>query len=366
MKEIIIILLVFTQFLSFGQSNNDVLISFYDKETRLLGFKDSDENVVIEPKFGFLSVAKIFEKVIAVNEMENGKRKDEYYLLRNGKKFGRDSLYVFDLTYDCESEGYIRFKDPQSELIGMFDSNGKVTIPAAYNYISQMKNGYFVGLKNAEKEYFNHEGESDCNHFKWTNGTAYLVNKENEIIIKDFQLSATETIDWNTALVSDTKNNELNRVNFETINGRNISFVDNKKEFELYLDHLSNQLNIEKLMGNCFDRIIHVDSTGWTSSSKEKFLKTRGSKIVKSILSKDNLNFTYRSSISNFIPLPKELEYILDDRKDNCGGLKKGVYPIYALRISKQDASGKSISQNFQFMKFDGKIQLITAILRNE
>lgn len=338
-------------------------MSFIDDTNRLKGFKDSTGNVVIAPKFGFFTTAPKFNKVIAASEMEDGKKVDSYYLLRNGRKFGRDSLYIGDFTYDCESEGFIRFMDPETKLIGLFDALGRVAVPAEYSYMHIVRNGMFVGTKNAKKQYLNHESEAGCNHFKWVGGKTYLVNTNNEIQIEDF--GSNYDLNWHSLQISDTIISDPKRVNYKGREGKYLSFVDSKLEFKSYLDTLLTNLTPEKILDNSFASIVFANSTGWTSLPKHKYYEKNDDKVISSLNSINKSNFKYSISISDFTPLPEHLDYILENRRDDCGRLKKGEYPIYSLHVNKHDEKGKYLSQNrFHFMKFDKKIELISVVIR--
>jgi len=339
------------------------LFSFYDKESRLKGFKDSVGSIVIEPKFKPFTADK-FDKIIVAHEVAADKSVDTYYLLRSGKKFGGDSIYMFDFIFPCESEGYIVFEDKATGLLGMFDAQGKAAIPAEYNAISQVKNGLFVGLKNAKKESLNHGNEAGCNHFKWVGGTSYLVNTKNEIQIEDFKYNGD--LNWHSLQISDTITSDSIRVNFKGKKGNFFSFIDNRLEFDHYLDTLLTNLTVEKLYNNSFDRIVCADS-GWISLPKYEYYEKHSNKVIRALEPMNKLNFKSSTSISSSIVLPDNLEYILENRKDNCGGLKKGEYPIYSLSINHIGEKGEGLSQDrFHFMKFDDKIKLISTVVRSK
>jgi hypothetical protein len=70
-----------------GQSK-DTWISFWSKDTSLIGFKDKNGLVKIEPKFsGFTSASK-FDDIIAVTEAKN-ETWNSYYLTKTGELLGK-------------------------------------------------------------------------------------------------------------------------------------------------------------------------------------------------------------------------------------------------------------------------------------
>lgn len=93
--------------------------AFWDERSELRGFKDSNGDVRIKPKFMGFTVANEFEHIMAAMEEKAGSY-ETYYLTRSGKKVGVDSLYIDDNSADCESEGFIRFRDKTTDKVGMF------------------------------------------------------------------------------------------------------------------------------------------------------------------------------------------------------------------------------------------------------
>ena len=117
----------------------------------MAGFKDKNGIIKIAPMFkGFTSGAR-FENIIAVMEVDNGEA-GRYYLTKSGKIVGRDSLHMFDNGTECESEGFISFRDGTTDKAGMFNRNGDVAIPAEYNELTRVRNGMITAIKGATKK----------------------------------------------------------------------------------------------------------------------------------------------------------------------------------------------------------------------
>src|SRR5690606_15859169 len=131
-----------------------------DENGQKFGFKNDSGIVVIPPRFNGYSSNFRLTNICIVTEEHEGKQ-HRYYLTTSGKIVGRDSIYDFD----CEREGFIRFKNPVTDLTGLFDRNGKVVIPAIYNELTGVRNGLLVARKGAKKQItHSHAG---CNHFVW-------------------------------------------------------------------------------------------------------------------------------------------------------------------------------------------------------
>ena len=117
--------------------------SFWNTDSTLIGFKDKSGAIKIEPRFKGFTNARKFDNIMAVTD----EKWKSYYLTKSGKIIGRDSLHIFDNGADCESEGFIRFKDKKTDQVGMFNSNGDVVIPAEYNDLTRVRNRNDYRLK---------------------------------------------------------------------------------------------------------------------------------------------------------------------------------------------------------------------------
>jgi len=179
--SILTFLITFSSLTLLGQSN-DSWASFSNKDTTLIGYKDKNGVVKIEPIFTGITSAEKFENIIAGTEAINGQGKS-YYLTKQGKIVGRDSLHIFDNGSDCESEGFIRFRDHKTDKAGMFNKNGDIVIPAEYNDLTRVRNGMIIALKGAEKKY-SEGGE----HYSWIGGLELLIDTNNNILIDNFKL----------------------------------------------------------------------------------------------------------------------------------------------------------------------------------
>lgn len=172
--KIIFILSLFLTNFSYGQSS-DSWIRFHDTINRLSGYQDLNGNIKIPAKFKNFTRADTFYNIMAVAEQVDSFW-NEYYLLKNGRKVGQDSVFKFDFEYDCESEGKILFKDYKTNRVGFFDKNGIAIIPAIYNAASPFRNGLAVAIKNAKPEYW-------ADHQIWSGGEIVIINDKNEVLM---------------------------------------------------------------------------------------------------------------------------------------------------------------------------------------
>lgn len=280
--------------------------------------------------------------------------------MKNGTKFGRDSLYVFDFLNACESEGFIVFEDRKNDLVGFFNSKGKVPIPAQYNAVSPVRNGVFRALKNAKKKYWDTEGHSECNHWSWNGGEDLLVDINNNILINDNKFK--RGLNHYSLKVTDEPIDSNIRDNYIGVNGKYYSFVNNIKAFNVFFEDVLINLDIEQLSRICFNQIAIHGENGWTNHSKEEFIQQYGAKFINKLkLLKDKTaHIEYYSNTDDLSSIPNELANIYENKKDNCGQLIADKYPIIIVVVNHKSKKDKLLKQDhYHFIKVNKEYQLI-------
>lgn len=352
---ILIFLTAISNLTLFGQSNG-TWTSFWNKDTTLIGYKDENGVVKIEPKFtGFTSAGK-FENIIAVAEEINGSWKN-YYLTKQGKIIGRDSLYIFDNTPDCESEGFIRFRDKKNDKVGIFNKSGDIVIPAEYNDLTRVRNGMIIALKGAEKKYW--DGEE---HYRWIGGRELLIDTNNNVLINNFKLS--NNLNFFSLAKAASPNSDTIRKSFLAVDGSHYSFVDFEKEFIQWLKNdLYIKLTPEKLINASYGTITWKSPGGWTKTSREKFITDNFSILKNSlfeILQPSCEYFISKGGLNPFMFNGVEFEKYFN----NCGEANESIYPTMTIIITHKNK--KDLSQNhYEFLRTDDGYKLICVTIRN-
>ena len=280
---------IFCLFLSvfcFGQEN-DLWYPFFLENSNTMGFKDKNGKVMVEPKFFAPFSTGNFNTIYAVNEI-NG---DKYYLLKNGKKVGIDSVYIFDTEYAKESEGKIKFRDYKTDKVGFFDKNGKIVIPAIYNDAGDFHNGIAMVMKDGTRKCWKEDNGKqpeypNCEHWSWEGKTLMINSKNQELfeipkqnfsgtidyadIYKNFKLN--ETVD--SDIYTSYKGNEGNTYSFYSLEN------DFKKWFETKFisDFKTNGKISEKYFG---ENILLQRNEKSKDVDKSTFLKNYDKKINK-------------------------------------------------------------------------------------
>ncbi len=347
--------------LSFAQ-NNDVWTSFSDDESDLIGFKNANGEIEIDPKFTGYTIAKKFDQIIAVMEDNNGKY-ETYYLTKSGKKVGKDSLHIFDNGADCESEGFIRFRDKETEKVGMFDRNGNVAIPANYDALSRAHNGLIWALKGAKKKYWGTHKKSGCNHYSWSGGEETLIDTQNNILIEDFKYE--NALNFFTLEKTTQPHPDTVRKSFLAKDGSYYSFIDFEKEFRQWItQELIQDLTRERLIEISHDTITWTSENSWVKTHRNK-LTQENFAILKSglleILEPETDYWVSKDGPNPFMYQWKEY----DKYFNNCGESKDWIYPTMSIIISH--GSKEDFSQNhYTFLKTDNGYKLIDVTIRNK
>ncbi|UUV21657.1 WG repeat-containing protein [Paenimyroides aestuarii] len=341
--------------LSFSQKK-DIWVSFFNKDSTLVGFKDSKSEIKIEPKFTGFTIASKFDDVLVVSESIND-HWQSYYLNKSGKKFGLDSLFIFDNRTDCESEGFIRFSDYMTNNIGMFNKNGEVVIPANYNALTAVRNGLVIALKNAKKDYWHKDDHDGCDHFSWIGGQTILIDTLNNILVDNF----TYEKPLNLFSVEKSKRplSSAIRTSFLGTNGTYYSFVDFEKEFEEWFkkDFLSN-ISEKKLLLNSFNKIVWSSKRDWESCEKNQFINDNFL-LLKEMFSEiltDDCNYDIsQAELNSFIFEGADF----DEYFDNCRDAKWWIYPTMNVYIINKKDKG-SIERGYEFLRTNQGYKLIS------
>jgi hypothetical protein len=335
--------------------NNDTWIAFWGSDSTHMGFKDKSGIIRIEPKFMGLTSAHKFDNIMAVMEDANGSY-HSYYLTKEGRMVGKDSLYVYDNRSDCESEGFIRFKNQKSDQVGMLNGKGKIVVPAEYNDLSRVRNGMIIALKGAKKKHW--DKHSGCDHYSWTGGKAYLIDTNNAILIEDFKCDGD--LNFFSLKKSLKPDKDTTRWNFLGSDGQFYSFVDFDKEFNSWLKSaLLDSFTKEKLFEASNLQITYwKELGGWKSESKNEFIDRNFEEIKTRFMEIKSTSCEYHIFNEGLNP------YIFESKEyvnyfNNCGESKDWIYPVKNVVITHKNK--KIFYQNqFEFLRTDYGYKLIT------
>ena len=335
----------------------NVGVRFDDKKTELSGYKDSRGNIMIPAKFGDFTRADTFHNIIAVQE-EAGDKYRSYYLLKDGRTVGKDSVYVFDFTYDCENEGKILFKDYKTNRVGFLNKDGQVIIPAMYNDAHSFYNGISLTIRNAKKKCWG-DGEDtlSCEHWSWSGGEVCSINEKNEVLIKwDDNYGY---LNWHSMKVNDPHADSSLYEMVKGTTGDSYSFLNYEKEFEQwfhtrFLPAILSK-NAERIKQLCLPEITcWYDKGGWKSKSTSRFLQAYPPSLLY-----DHFRDISRRSESVFITYGDigliKNEHLNARFRNACGEHFKERYPVFEVvkTFKNSKSAGGEYQEHLSFVRTD-------------
>ena len=307
-------------------------------EQRYIGFKDENNIVKIKPIFMGFTHARKFDNIIAVmveNEVNQSKYL-QYYLTKNGKEIGKskDIMYMFDFTYDCENEGYIRFRD--NGFTGLLDKNGDVSISPKYNSLTRVHNGLVIALYGAQKI---QSGE----HFFYKGGEFRLLNAKGKVLVNDID-DKKYTLDMYSLQILKSPSKEHYR--------RSYLGIDNKYySFEIYTESFLNWMRKNIYTDLSLENILnHTDE-----HLKQKVKK--GFKRLKYTLNQIKNNNKFYMSKSPILDYEKYQRYF-----NNCGQYREDQYPSLVFYLKNSRGTNDYIS----FLKDNNTYKLFSFSLEDK
>jgi len=251
-----------------------------------------------------LTSALKFRNIIAVME-DTEISPASYYLLKNGRKFGTDSL-------------------------------GVVVIPAVYSDASPFRNGFATAIMGAKRicwEGGEFSKDNPCEHWGWDGGQTILIDKNNNILIDDFGPLAE--LDWYSLQIGDAPKDTSLTETFKGVNGKFYSFANFEKHFKnWFFETLLTDLNKYKFIINSYNTIVFWDdSLGWIFEDNKNFIDLNYEALISGLLEikKDAAEFFIAiDGLNPFIYTSEEFDEYFDD----CGNAKIWVYPVLQLVIS--------------------------------
>lgn len=334
--------------------------SFWNSDTTLRGFKDAAGKVMIAPKFAPITSANKFINIIAAVE-KKGDKWLSYYLTKSGRKVGQDQLYVFDITPDCECEGYIRFRDAVTHKVGMFNGKGDIAIPAGYNNLTPVANGLIVALKGGT---FDASKIDEHNQYPWVGGKEVLIDKRNKLLINDFKYDAD--INFYSLKVLKQPDNDPVRDNFKTLTGEYYSFINYDKEFKAWLKtSLLYDLTPERLLKAAYTNVmvnISADDKEW-NLDKARFVDEWFSIIRPKLLELNKPGVEYHVFTEGLNPFIYDYTSAAYEKYfDNCGSALYNKYPVKQVVITRH-VNGEIKQDRFDFLRTDSGYKLISVSL---
>ncbi|GGF07163.1 hypothetical protein GCM10011383_17780 [Hymenobacter cavernae] len=324
----------------------------------LYGYKDKNGHVRVPAKFGNFTNAQKFTHIIAVSEAGTHQ---QYYLLRNGRKVGVDSVYMFDFTFDCEREGKIRFEDRKKNRIGFLNIQGRAIIPAMYNFVTPFQNGLAVARVGARAKCWSSENDTiRCEHLGWVGGRDVLINERNEILADSLAEGQWAHLNWYSLKINPAEVDTALTSSFRGKQGDRYTFINYEKEFTQWLYEVFVPAvrtgNDKQVAALCFPELAVAARPfkGWPHFQRAAFM----TKYYQSVL-RPKLGMLHRDS-KNVAVLSEELNtYIFSGSlfqlfMTDCGAHFQDKYPVFDVMLTYAAPPGQKSDEyhnHFEFIR---------------
>ncbi|NTS43518.1 WG repeat-containing protein [Flavisolibacter sp. BT320] len=299
-----------------------------------------------------------------------------YYLLKDGRKVARDSVYMVDFTFDCESEEKIIFKDWKKDRMGFLNKDGRPIIPAKYNYVTPFRNGMAIALQNARRQCADRTKDTtNCEHLSWTGGERILINEKDDVLVDSLE-NDLYSVDWYSKRINDAF---VDTSLFITLQGRNntsFSFVDFDKEFKKWFTNYflpAAGASRDSLLPFLFDEITFwTDADGWVALEKNAFLRTYpGALALATFDTRRHREISINSQLFNDMIYNKPLykKYM-----NACGQPNSDRFPMYNVLLTTYKKTQQTVAadtasyeidfqESFAFLRTENGYRLISVTL---
>ena len=339
---------------AFAQKPADGVWTQFEKQTKAgstFGYKDATGHIRIPAKFGDFSRALRFRHIVAVSEEATQRH---YYLLKNGRQVGRDSVYMFDYTFDCESESKIRFESRAKNRVGFLNGQGRVVIPAVYNYVTPFHNALAVGLIGARAKCFSGEKDSiACEHPGWVGGKWVLLNERNEILINFSAEFPWQRLSLYSASINAAAPDTATTVTLRAVNGDRYSFVDYEKEFAKWFYSVFvpavRMSAVEKITSFCLSEVM-MEGPAFRDRLRlkradfaQKFYKSLLQPELSAIRHGNESVRIFSDDLAISLLSGRQFQYFFTD----CGQPFQEKYPAFTVVITKVNSRG-AVKHDYQ------------------
>ncbi len=171
----------------------DEVWTLYYQEENLLGYKNSAGEIVVKPQYMRGATRSHLKNIAIVSHAEPGGR-GPHYRTKTTERLPHNTFW-FDNTPDCEHEDHIRYKDETNTFVGLLNGAGKIVIPAIYNWMTPVYNGYVFALDGAQKVCLAGSGQlaenmplEECEHKTFKGGVWRLLDKRGRVLVDEIDM----------------------------------------------------------------------------------------------------------------------------------------------------------------------------------
>ncbi|MFD1257962.1 WG repeat-containing protein [Mucilaginibacter terrae] len=280
-----------------------------------------------------------------------------------------DSLYVWDMTYDCEQEDAIRFRDPVTDKVGFLGKNGNLAIRANYNDARPFYNGLALVVHDGKRVCADGTPyKAGCEHWSWDGKTA-LINRQGEIVADNINLMVTDHLNWYSCKIADSPADTTLHTSFKTKNNKYYTFINYQKEFKKWFyQQFITGLQAGKLSSYCFDELI-VEGL-WKQTIRKPYNKVAFTKQYSAVLQK-KMGAVNQRKVEVFTVSEALNPYIYDSKNfkvfyTDCGDANEAKFPSFDVITSHYTTSHQlNYQEHFSFLKTANGYKLIGVALKS-
>lgn len=319
---------------------------FVEQATGLVGFKRGDV-VLFEPQFDSLWCPDEI-KHIAIVRRHREKGGKFVYLTSQGQIIDSVGPYFFDNGPDAEYNGFIRFKDNHSERVGLLNRRGEVVVPAIYNDLSHVRNGFLTALIGAD---IAREGE----HTYFVGGEELLLDTLDRVLINSFTFENSQSIDfYSVKQVRLRADLDTTRINFPSTQSVYYSFENYETAFAKWLENnLLSDFTPQRFKSVLYPEVrVNIDYGEWQYLSPDTLMDCHYDRFYQALIRLKDADCEYFYSRDSFHP--------------GYGSYRNPTntdeHPIVKIVIT----SPNGVQEYFDFYRTDQEYRLIEATFRRK
>lgn len=287
-----------------------------------------------------------------------------YYLIQ--KEDGSDlrvesnQVFFYDVgAPDFESEGYIRFKDKETNLVGLFNDKGEVAIPANYIALSRVHNGMLYALVDAEVKNIGRGGDV---HNVYVGGKTVLLNTSGKVIINDM-LEPNVLLDMYSLQITDKPTQDKSYISLLGLEGQYYNFLHLENYFEQFIKDVFLPSTKSKEWLKFLDEktIVNIEIANenigdYEVGGREELLtkyKKKVAKVFKLAREQSNKKHEVMCVVDNWGGYVDDGQISEEDFNiyyNDTNEWREALFPMFEL-IIKENKNGKQRNNHFNFYR---------------
>lgn len=272
------------------------LLRFIEETTGLIGFKRGDV-VVFEPQFDSLWCPYEITH-IAIARRQREKEGEFVYLTSQGLIIDSVRPYFFDNGPDAEYNGFIRFRHNHSEHVGLLNRHGEVVIPAIYNDLSHVRNGFLPALIGADTA-------RDGEYTYFVGGEELLLDTLGRVHINDFRPENSQLIDfYSIKQIHSRTDLDTTRINYLSTKSVYYSFENYETAFAKWLDNnLLSDFTPQRFKNLLYPEVrVSIDYGEWQHISPDMLVDYYYDRFYQALIRLKDSDCEYFYSRESFYP----------------------------------------------------------------